>query len=64
MQETTASTHSATIQALYAKLKKGLAHEQVNDANVQELIDLARRDGHATLEKELREWQSDCGGAA
>ncbi|RZI84886.1 MAG: hypothetical protein EOP38_07155 [Rubrivivax sp.] len=50
------------IQTIYAKLKKGLGHELVNDDNVFTLIALAKRYGDSLLETELREWQSDCGG--
>jgi len=47
-------------QYIYRQLKLGLGHELVNDANVFELIELARLDGHKLLEKELREWQAPC----
>jgi hypothetical protein len=48
-------------QDIYRQLKKGLGHELVTDANVFELIALAKQDGHQLLETELREWQSPCG---
>ena len=44
-------------QHIYRQLKLGLGHELVNDQNVVELIDMARRDGHKLLEKELVEWK-------
>lgn len=42
------------------KLKRGLGHELVNDGNVFELIEMAKLDGLARLEQELREWQAPC----
>lgn len=47
-------------QHIYRQLKLGLGHELVNDDNVFELIDIARREGHQLLETELREWQAPC----
>lgn len=55
------SNDSTDPQAIYRQLKLGLAHELVNDGNVEELIALARKDGHKLLEKELLEWQLPCG---
>jgi hypothetical protein len=48
------------IAAIYRQLRKGLAHERVNDGNVFALIDLAALNGHRELETQLREWQSPC----
>lgn len=45
---------------IYRKLKRGLGHELVNDANVDALIALAVQDGHLLLQQELREWQAPC----
>lgn len=49
------------LHAVYARLKRGLGHELVNDDNIFSLIALAKRYGDVTLEEELSEWQSDCG---
>ena len=50
--------NSTDPQHIFRQLKLGLGHELVTDQNVFELIDIARRDGHKLLEKELREWQA------
>lgn len=47
--------------AIYHKLKKGVGHELVNDANVHELILMAAQYGDTLTETLLREWQSSCG---
>ena len=44
------------IHAVYARLKRGLGHELVNDDNIFSLIALAKRYGDVTLEEELSEW--------
>lgn len=48
---------------IYELLKRGLGHELVTDDNVKALIELARRDGHALIETELREWRNPCAPA-
>ena len=45
---------------IYRKLKRGLGHELVTDANVDALIALAEQDGHLLLQQELREWRAPC----
>lgn len=62
MSHATETLQEEDIQSLYAKLKRGMGHELVNDDNVFTLIALAKRYGDVTLEEELSEWQSDCGG--
>lgn len=48
-------------EAIFRELKTGLGHELVTDANVDAIIDVAKRHGHQLLEQELREWRSPCG---
>ncbi|HMN84003.1 MAG TPA: hypothetical protein PKA20_29300 [Burkholderiaceae bacterium] len=48
------------VTRIYGLLKRGLGHELVNDDNVKALIELARVDGHALIETELREWRNPC----
>jgi hypothetical protein len=52
---------SAELDAIYRALKRGVAREEVNDANVDALIDLAHERGDTKLEVLLREWRSACG---
>jgi hypothetical protein len=56
----TSQDHSTDPQHIYRQLKLGLGHELVNDANVLDLIALARNDGNQSLATELREWQAPC----
>jgi hypothetical protein len=62
MSHATDTLNEQDIPSVYAKLKRGQGHELVDDDNVFTLIALAKRYGDVTLEEELREWQSDCGG--
>ncbi len=52
--------NSTDPQHIYRQLKLGLGHELVTDANVFELMALARKDGNQLLATELREWQAPC----
>jgi len=52
---------SNTLQAIFDALQKGRGREQVTDANIEGLIDMARHAGDAQLELLLREWRSACG---
>lgn len=61
MSHDTDTLQEEDIHAVYAKLKRGLGHELVNDDNIFTLIALAKRYGDVTLEEALTEWQSDCG---
>jgi hypothetical protein len=45
---------------IYARLKRGVGRELVNDDNVFALIERAERDHHTILATELREWQAPC----
>ncbi len=45
---------------IYRLLRKGLGHEHVNLANVDELLQLAEADGQTVLAEELREYRNDC----
>jgi hypothetical protein len=47
---------------IFQQLKRGLGHERVNDGNVVALIAIAHHEGHALLERELREWRAPSGG--
>jgi hypothetical protein len=46
---------------IYQALRKGLGHDRVTEANVDELIGLAKDSGDAQTELLLREWRSTCG---
>ena len=45
--------------ALYARLQRGEAREEVTEANVAILMKLAARDGHTVMQEELREWKAN-----
>lgn len=62
MSHATDTLQKEDIHAVYAQLKRGMGHELVNDDNIFTLIAMAKRYGDVTLEEELSEWQSDCGG--
>jgi hypothetical protein len=49
-----------SLDDIYARLKRGVGREFVNDDNVFALIERAERDGHTVLATELREWQAPC----
>lgn len=51
---------SHSLDDIYRKLKAGLGHELVDDSNVDELIQMASRQGNETLETILREWKAEC----
>jgi hypothetical protein len=46
---------------IYQALRVGRGHDQVTEANVEELIGIAQRNGDAQTEVLLREWRSSCG---
>ena len=48
-------------EAIFRQLKLGLGHELVTDANVDAVLEVARRHGHVLIEQELHEWRSPCG---
>ncbi|HLU76558.1 MAG TPA: hypothetical protein VKZ48_01490 [Burkholderiales bacterium] len=51
---------SDELKEIYRQLKLGVAHERVNDENVETLIDMAARNGDTELETLLREWAAPC----
>ncbi|OWQ93804.1 hypothetical protein CDN99_05040 [Roseateles aquatilis] len=48
------------LDSIYGQLVKGVGHEFVTDANVDELASRAEQDGHPILATELREWKAPC----
>lgn len=48
------------IDEIYRQLRKGLGHEHVTLANVDELLKMAEADGQQVLAEELREYRNDC----
>ncbi|WP_343638587.1 hypothetical protein [Roseateles sp.] len=48
------------LDSVYGQLVKGVGHEFVTDANVDELARRAEQDGHPILATELREWKASC----
>jgi hypothetical protein len=46
---------------IYQALRVGRGHDRVTEANVEELIVLAKENGDAQTEVLLREWRSPCG---
>ncbi len=58
MSDTPETTPS--IDEIYHLLRKGLGHEHVSKANVDELLQRAEADGHTVLAEELREYRNDC----
>ena len=54
IDETTQQT--LPLAQIYHRLKLGTGHELVNDANVQELIQIAHGYGDELVETLLREW--------
>lgn len=61
---TSADTDASDIDSVYQSLLKGVGHELVTDANVEELIRRADADKHPVLAAELREWRSASGPEA
>jgi hypothetical protein len=57
----TEDTSEHPIADILRALKHGLGRERVNDANVDELIAMAKLKGETQIEFLLREWRSDCG---
>jgi len=49
------------LPAIYRALRRGVGHEAVTDANVDELIGLAQQHDDAKTELLLREWRTACG---
>ncbi len=47
------------VDEIYHLLRRGLGHEHVNAANVDELLQLAQIGGDTVLAEELREFKSD-----
>ena len=50
-----------SVDEIYHELHHGRGREHVTDANVEELIQLAKTHGDTTNEFLLREWRSTCG---
>ena len=48
------------VKEIYRQLKLGMAHERVNDENVDTLIGMAARNGDTEIETLLREWAAPC----
>lgn len=48
------------VKEIYRQLRLGMAHERVNDENVDTLIDMAARNDDTELETLLREWAAPC----
>ena len=61
---TPADTDASNVDSVYQSLLKGVGHELVTDANVEELIRRADADRHPVLAAELREWRSASGPEA
>ena len=51
---------SDELKEIYRQLKLGMAHERVNDENVETLIAMAMRNGDTQVETLLREWAAPC----
>ena len=59
MKHTDESRIPEATLAIYARLQRGEAREEVTEANVSTLMKLAARDGHTVLQEELREWKAN-----
>ena len=54
------SKQTPPVDEIYRQLRKGLGHEHVTLANVDELIQRADADKQEVLAEELREYKADC----
>lgn len=50
-------TITPEIEEIFRELVRGRGRERVDERNVAALVELAARQGHQLLERELREWQ-------